>query len=212
MQEHRRVCHINAEQKRRCNIKNGFDMLNMLIPQINQNPNTKMSKAAMLQKGADYILQLRSERARLYEERQSLQQQVESLNLAISNCQAMLPATGAPFSRQRTTKMKEMFDEYVKKRTQENWKFYILSLIAEPLLNSFNSSVSTSSYDEMYRTTLQWVEQHCTLGDLRPIALNALRNLCTSTEILSDPSNLPEEINNIIQKSQTKHQPQGNRN
>ncbi|XP_060863445.1 carbohydrate-responsive element-binding protein isoform X1 [Metopolophium dirhodum] len=210
--EHRRVCHINAEQKRRCNIKNGFDMLNMLIPQINQNPNTKMSKAAMLQKGADYILQLRSERARLYEERQNLQQQVESLNLAISNCQAMLPATGAPFSRQRTTKMKEMFDEYVKKRTQENWKFYILSLIAEPLLNSFNSSVSTSSYDEMYRTTLQWVEQHCTLGDLRPIALNALRNLCTSTEILSDPSNLPEEINNIIQKSQTKHQSQGNRN
>lgn len=83
MQEHRRVCHINAEQKRRCNIKNGFDMLNMLIPQINQNPNTKMSKAAMLQKGADYIFQLRSERARIYDERQNLQQQVESLNLAI---------------------------------------------------------------------------------------------------------------------------------
>lgn len=48
--------------------------------------------------------------------------------LCYSNCQAMLPATGAPFSRQRTTKMKEMFDEYVKKRTQENWKFYIVSL------------------------------------------------------------------------------------
>ncbi|XP_050536915.1 MLX-interacting protein isoform X2 [Daktulosphaira vitifoliae] len=206
--EHRRVCHINAEQKRRCNIKNGFDMLNMLIPQINQNPNAKMSKAAMLQKGADYILQLRSERARLYDERQNLQQQVESLNLAISNCQAMLPATGAPFSRQRTTKMKEMFDEYVIKRTQENWKFYILSLIAEPLLNSFNSSVSTTNYEEMYRTTFQWVEQHCTLGDLRPIALNALRNLCTSTEILSDPSSLPEEIKNIIQNSHK----QGTRN
>lgn len=83
VQEHRRVCHINAEQKRRCNIKNGFDTLNVLIPQINQNPNTKMSKAAMLQKGADYILQLRSERARLYDERQNLQQQVESLNVAI---------------------------------------------------------------------------------------------------------------------------------
>lgn len=83
VQEHRRVCHINAEQKRRCNIKNGFDTLNMLIPQINQNPNAKMSKAAMLQKGADYIIQLRSERSRLYDERQNLQNQVESLNLAI---------------------------------------------------------------------------------------------------------------------------------
>lgn len=58
-----------------------------------------------------------------------------------------------------------------------------LSLIAEPLLNSFNSSVSTSSYEEMYRTTLQWVDQHCTLGDLRPsecsrqIRLNELGQL-----------------------------------
>lgn len=55
----------------------------MLIPQISQNPNTKMSKAAMLQKGADYIIQLKSERARLHDERHNLQQQVESLNLTI---------------------------------------------------------------------------------------------------------------------------------
>lgn len=55
----------------------------------------------------------------------------------------MLPATGAPFSRQRTTKMKEMFDEYVKKRTQENWKFYIVSLIyyVIRLIVSFNLCV-----------------------------------------------------------------------
>lgn len=44
------------------------------------------------------------------------------------------------------------------------------------------------------------------------MALNALRNLCTSTEILSDPNNLPEEIKNIIQKSQTNNQPQGSHN
>lgn len=83
VQEHRRVCHINAEQKRRCNIKNGFDTLNMLIPQINQNPNAKMSKAAMLQKGGDYIVQLKAERSRLFDERQNLQQQVEALNSSI---------------------------------------------------------------------------------------------------------------------------------
>ena len=38
----RRTCHINAEQKRRCNIKNGFDMLHSLIPQLHQNPNAKV--------------------------------------------------------------------------------------------------------------------------------------------------------------------------
>ena len=85
---HRRAGHIHAEQKRRYNIKNGFDMLHSLIPQLQQNPNAKvnafffnsslsfiylniilfnlsfvqLSKAAMLQKGADYIKQLRTER------------------------------------------------------------------------------------------------------------------------------------------------------
>lgn len=41
----------------------------------------------------------------------------------------MLPATGAPISRHRTSKMKEMFDEYVRARTRENWKFWIVSFL-----------------------------------------------------------------------------------
>lgn len=40
--EHRRIGHIHAEQKRRYNIKNGFDMIHSLIPHLNQNPNTKV--------------------------------------------------------------------------------------------------------------------------------------------------------------------------
>ncbi|XP_043282884.1 carbohydrate-responsive element-binding protein isoform X2 [Venturia canescens] len=191
--EQRRVGHIHAEQKRRYNIKNGFDMLHSLIPQLNQNPNTKLSKAAMLQKGADYIKQLRAERHQLKEEMDSLKNQIECLNTSISNCQSMLPATGAPISRQRTNKMKEMFDEYVRKRTRENWKFWIFSILLEPLMISFNASVSTASIEDLYRSTILWVEQHCSLVDLRPAVLNSLRHLCTATDILSDPLRLPEE-------------------
>lgn len=80
----------------------------------------------------------------------------------------MLPATGAPVSRQRASKMREMFDEYVRIRTQENWKFWIFSVLFEPLLSSYNSSVSTSSLDDLYHSTLIWIEQHCSLVDLRP--------------------------------------------
>lgn len=107
------MCHINAEQKRRCNIKNGFDTLHSLIPMLNQNPNIKvitvwivfrntnsiiknnnfycltctphfqMSKAAMLQKGAEYIMQLQNERQQLKQEMDSLKQQIETLNSEI---------------------------------------------------------------------------------------------------------------------------------
>lgn len=38
----RRAGHIHAEQKRRYNIKNGFDQLHDLIPQLQQN-NAKVS-------------------------------------------------------------------------------------------------------------------------------------------------------------------------
>lgn len=119
-----------------------------------------------------------------------------------STCQSMLPATGAPVSRHRTNKMKEMFDEYVRMRTQQNWKFWIVSflcffytyylkaltrykvykvledyfpqcnnqfsILLEPLLLSFNTSVSNASIDDLYKSTLLWVEQHCSLVDLRP--------------------------------------------
>lgn len=87
--EQRRVGHIHAEQKRRYNIKNGFDMLHSLIPQLNQNPNTKLSKAAMLQKGADYIRQLRMERNQVKEEMENLKQQIECLNTSIRYARAL---------------------------------------------------------------------------------------------------------------------------
>lgn len=41
-ENNRRAGHIHAEQKRRYNIKNGFDMLHSLIPQLQQNPNAKV--------------------------------------------------------------------------------------------------------------------------------------------------------------------------
>ncbi|XP_053988870.1 carbohydrate-responsive element-binding protein isoform X2 [Hylaeus volcanicus] len=206
--EQRRVGHIHAEQKRRYNIKNGFDMLHSLIPQLSQNPNPKLSKAAMLQKGADYIRQLRSERNQLKEEMDSLRHQIECLNTSISNCQSMLPATGAPISRQRTSKMKEMFDEYVRTRTRENWKFWIFSILLEPLMTSFNTSVSTASIEDLYRSTILWVEQHCSLVDLRPAVLNSLRYLCTATDILSDPGRLPEEALAAVNRTERRRSTQ----
>jgi MAX-like protein X len=43
LQEMRRVCHINAEQKRRCNIQNGFQTLQGLIPHLSQSPTSKVN-------------------------------------------------------------------------------------------------------------------------------------------------------------------------
>lgn len=204
--EHRRVCHINAEQKRRCNIKGGFDMLHTLVPSLAQSPNSKISKAAMLHKAGEYIIQLRAERAQLQDEAELLRKQIESLNQAINVCQSQLPATGVPVSRQRASKLKDMFEEYVRKRTMQNWKFWIFSSLIQPLLNSYNNCVSTASMEDLCRTVLTWLEQHCSLVALRPAVLNSLRHLSTSTEILSDPSRIADEATQAVTKSAPRSQ------
>lgn len=51
----RRSGHIHAEQKRRYNIKNGFDMLHSLIPQLQQNPNAKVRVGCYLLNAFEFV-------------------------------------------------------------------------------------------------------------------------------------------------------------
>ncbi|XP_017713084.1 PREDICTED: carbohydrate-responsive element-binding protein [Rhinopithecus bieti] len=130
--ENRRITHISAEQKRRFNIKLGFDTLHGLVSTLSAQPTLKVSKATTLQKTAEYILMLQQERAGLQEEAQQLRDEIEELNAAINLCQQQLPATGVPITHQRFDQMRDMFDDYVRTRTLHNWKFWVVSSL-EPM-------------------------------------------------------------------------------
>ncbi|KAI1301601.1 MLX-interacting protein [Halotydeus destructor] len=202
--EHRRVCHINAEQKRRCNIKNGFDTLRAILPSISQSTSTKISKAAMLSKGGEHIRTLKQERQQQQDECDVLKQQIERLNKEIGDFQSQLPATGAPMACHRTGRTKELFGNYVADRTQQNWKFWVFSIMMESLLESYESSVATNNVEEMYKSTLRWLDQSCNLVSLRRNVLNSLRHISTSTNILTNPSSLPEEAMAAVMKKASK--------
>uniref|UniRef100_A0A8D1YXE0 MLX interacting protein like n=1 Tax=Sus scrofa TaxID=9823 RepID=A0A8D1YXE0_PIG len=90
--ENRRITHISAEQKRRFNIKLGFDTLHGLVSTLSTQPNLKMSKATTLQKTAEYITMLQQERAAKQEEAQQLRDQIEELNAAINCSELPTPA------------------------------------------------------------------------------------------------------------------------
>ncbi|KAK1156413.1 MLX-interacting protein-like isoform X1, partial [Acipenser oxyrinchus oxyrinchus] len=199
----RRINHISAEQKRRFNIKIGFDTLNTLVPVLKSQSNSKpISNAATLQKTVEYIAKLQQERAQMQEEAKRLKDEIDTLNTSINCCQQQLPATGVPITRQRFDHMREMFDDYVKNRTLQNWKFWIFSIIIKPLFESFNGMVSTTSLDDMCNTTLSWLDEHCPLPVLRPMVLRTLRQLSTTTSILSDPSLLPEQATQAVQEDE----------
>uniref|UniRef100_A0A3Q0R0K2 Cilia and flagella associated protein 251 n=1 Tax=Amphilophus citrinellus TaxID=61819 RepID=A0A3Q0R0K2_AMPCI len=187
----RRTTHISAEQKRRSNINIGFKTLCNLVPTLKSQSN--ISNAVTLQKTVEHIVKLQQERQQMQEEVKRLREEIEELNTSISLCQEQLPATGVPMRRHRLDHMQEKFNEYVKNRTLQNWKFWIFSIIIKPLFDSFNGMVSTTSRGDLCQTTLQWLDRHCSLPALRPMVLSTLRQLCTTTSILSDPSVLPEE-------------------
>ncbi|XP_044079447.1 carbohydrate-responsive element-binding protein-like isoform X2 [Siniperca chuatsi] len=81
--ETRRITHISAEQKRRFNIKLGFDTLHNLVTTLSSQPSIKISKATTLQKTAEYISKMQQERAQLHEEAQRLREEIQLLNSAI---------------------------------------------------------------------------------------------------------------------------------
>ncbi|KAM4726345.1 LOW QUALITY PROTEIN: carbohydrate-responsive element-binding protein [Anableps anableps] len=190
--ETRRITHISAA-KRRFNIKLGFDTLHNLVTTLSSQPSIKISKATTLQKTAEYISKMQQERAQLHEEVQRLREEIQHLNSAINACQQQLPATGVPITRQRFDYMRQKFREYVRAQTLQNWKFWIFSIIIEPLFESYNGMVSTASVEDLCRSTLSWLDQHCALPSLRPMVLSSLRLLSTTTAILTDPSLLPEQ-------------------
>ncbi|NXE49634.1 MLXPL protein, partial [Casuarius casuarius] len=196
--ESRRITHISAEQKRRFNIKLGFDTLHSLVSTLSAQPSIKVSKATTLQKTAEYICKLQQERAALQDEAQRLREQIEELNGSINLCQEQLPATGVPITRQRFDQMRSMFDEYVRSSTLQNWKFWIFSIIIRPLFESFNGMVSTASMESLTQTSLAWLDQHCSLPALRPTVLSSLRQLSISTSILSDPACVPEQVTQAV--------------
>uniref|UniRef100_A0A674JMJ4 MLX interacting protein like n=1 Tax=Terrapene triunguis TaxID=2587831 RepID=A0A674JMJ4_9SAUR len=196
--ESRRITHISAEQKRRFNIKLGFDTLHGLVSTLSAQPSIKVSKATTLQKTGEYICKLQQERGALQDEAQQLREQIEELNATINLCQQQLPATGVPITRQRFDQMRDMFDEYVRSCTLQNWKFWVFSIIIRPLFESFNGMVSTASMDSLSQTSLAWLDQYCSLPALRPTVLSSLRQLSISTSILTDPACVPEQATQAV--------------
>ncbi|KFU91558.1 Carbohydrate-responsive element-binding protein, partial [Chaetura pelagica] len=166
--ETRRITHISAEQKRRFNIKLGFDTLHSLVSTLSAQPSIKVSKATTLQKTAEYICKLQQDEPPPPGWLPAPRAQPQGAACAPSLCQEQLPATGVPITRQRFDQMRGMFDEYVRSSTLQNWKFWIFSIIIRPLFESFNSMVSTASMESLTQTSLAWLDQHCSLPVLRP--------------------------------------------
>lgn len=190
-----------AEQKRRCNIKSLCDRLHDILPDLKASPNPKMSKAVLLGKSCNYIKALQHSRTQTASEIQELKQKIDALNEDICNFQQQLPANGAPISRHRGERMRAVFDQWVRERTLREWKFFIFSMVIKPWFSSYNETVSNASVEEFCRTSLMWLEKHCSMLMLRRSVVDSLEELGTTTSILTDPGDLQQQAENAVQQT-----------
>jgi len=190
----------SAEQKRRGTIKNGFEFLRALVPSLSQTPNVKISKAALLTKGAEYVLQLKEEKANLNKTVQALRSEAEQLSQEIAEFQAQLPTAGSAKGAVGTSpsRLQELFDHHTTACTMQNWKYWVFSRIMQPLLETYDRTVSSASIEDLGRTAGSWLDQHVSLVQLRPLVLNSLKELSVTTEVLSEPHKMPQEALNAV--------------
>ncbi|KAI9292344.1 HLH-domain-containing protein [Neoconidiobolus thromboides FSU 785] len=84
--EQKRRFHIQSEQKRRAQIRDGFQTLNSLLPNLNRNGKTP-SKALILKKAVHYLNGLKGNQLLMLSELERLR--IENWNLKQANMFAM---------------------------------------------------------------------------------------------------------------------------
>ena len=118
--------------------------------------------------------------------------------------------------------LQTLFERHVAACTMQNWKYWVFSKLMQPLLDTFDRTVSGASMEDLARTSASWLDQHAALVQLRPIVLNSLKvrsaarvtgvvenmflfiipfiqDLSVNTEILSEPHKMPQEALNHVQ-------------
>ena len=146
--------------------------MQQIVPSLRETKNGKASKAAMLQKTAEYIHQLKTNQTEKNKDLQAYKNEIESLSDQISDLQNELPENGVSMlgggNINRKEKFRQKFSAYVQERTVENWKFYLFSMIMKPLFETYVENVNTSSREDLEQSVVDWQSRYCNLGTLRP--------------------------------------------
>eukprot|EP00126_Sphaerothecum_destruens_P013160 Sdes_comp22518_c0_seq1m20960 len=167
----RRSAHIAAEQKRRNNIKTGFDELQHMIPSCKKGASSKQSKATVLKQAIDYIGHLIKEKCSLVGEVQKLRNEVSALRLIIQKYQQM---EGPPCE----TQFQETAANHINSQSlSDNIKFYLFCTVVDRLFETFNANVSLESPEAFSSTLMNWFDSYCRPEHIRESFLLSLKTV-----------------------------------
>uniref|UniRef100_A0A1I7TWX0 BHLH domain-containing protein n=2 Tax=Caenorhabditis tropicalis TaxID=1561998 RepID=A0A1I7TWX0_9PELO len=202
-EERKRILHLHAEQNRRSALKDGFDQLMDIIPDL-YSGGVKPTNAVVLAKSADHIRRLQQEKWEKSQKIEEAKAKIEKLNQRITSIQSNLPQSSAPSSSSSQidskTSLETFFDRYVKEGAKKDWRFWVMSQMLKPICvtqsNSFAACVAgdSSSRNEVAASCSDWLKENWKAQELRPLASTLLVSLATNSSILAEPETLPDYV------------------
>ncbi|XP_041354674.1 carbohydrate-responsive element-binding protein-like [Gigantopelta aegis] len=200
MPRHKRRSHIKAEVKRRHKIQDRFDELRKLVPAIADSVSRE-SKSTLLFKASERCQSLERDIQELHQETVALKEQIRVMTSQLEHVQNELPVGGVDVIDSSNHNLQRMFDNHIQTRARETWQFCIISFLITSLFDSFKTSVSTKCVPEFVESVKQWADDKLTLVNFRPLILSTLKQISTSTSILTEPEKFKEEISALVTKS-----------
>jgi len=150
-----------------------------------------------LHKGGDYLRQLKSESERLEEEIADHRAKASTLHSVLERLHKSM--AGAHDDEESgvvgdsSQQFMRLWHAHVRTCTTINWKYWAFSLLMQPLAVSYQSSVETTSAEEMHRTALNWLDQQMSPAQLRPLAVKGLVEMARRSDVVTRGINgLPE--------------------
>jgi MAX-like protein X len=168
--DRRREAHTQAEQKRRDAIKRGYEELQSIVPTCQQPGDvgqTKLSKAAILQKSIEYTNHLIEQKAAQEKKLDELRKEVLALKIMKANYEQIVKAH-------------QSNPQHGQHQLSDETKFKVFQQIMDELFKSFDQSISVENFDKLSGSVFSWLEEYCKPQTLQDLTLGILRH--------SDPS------------------------
>ncbi|XP_077992952.1 uncharacterized protein LOC144446962 isoform X2 [Glandiceps talaboti] len=192
--ERRRLKHRTSEIKRRSNIQIGLDELQSLVGLGDPEIESRVSLAVMLQKATDHIERLKKDMEKQKQDAKKYKAQIQNLKGEISDVQEQLPDSGVPVRNQSNDEaLQEMLDKYIQEKSQDNWKFYPFGLIQKEFFRPYRKCLDSATEDQLESSIQIWMDKECKLSKMRSAVTTALTTVSVKTDLLEDPSKLPEQ-------------------
>lgn len=110
-------------------------------------------------------------------------------------------------SQEDFEKLSSFFNAHVIRGTAINWKYWAFSRIMKPLFESYSQAIAgNASYNEIDRSIGRWLEDKCSLMQMRQSTVTSLKNICVQTNILRDPQGMPVNALDLAKKANQEEQ------